>query len=288
MSSGITVLIRTFNSAGTLPDVLDRLKLGPDDELLVVDSGSTDATLQVSREYRARVVMAERPFNYSRSLNLGFQAASRQWVLVMSSHCIPLVPDLLSAFRAALRTFSSNVAVAYGVCSIVKHPAPADETVFFASQDSRPPEQRNIFGGNALALYRRDWWEKLAFDEAVPTGEDLVWFARALAKGGVAARVPAARVLGRNQGSLRYMFRKGVLESWMEREVSGVPNASLLQFGIRLGALLKKCALGRIPFGVLLRQGALALGAFLSPVLVSPQQRQMVKEGLNGGSRDGA
>ena len=48
MNPAISILIRTFNSAGTLPSVLDRLELQPEDEIIIVDSGSTDATLAIA------------------------------------------------------------------------------------------------------------------------------------------------------------------------------------------------------------------------------------------------
>ena len=85
MKPGISILIRTFNSSKTSSYLLCRLKLLPGDELIVVDSGSSDATLEIARQYNARIIIAEKPFNYSRSLNLGFRSANQPWVLVVVS-----------------------------------------------------------------------------------------------------------------------------------------------------------------------------------------------------------
>ena len=71
----ISVLIRTFNSAKTLDTVIQRLGLSVQDELIVVDSGSGDATLAVAQQHGARVLSLRGPFNYSKALNVGFEAA---------------------------------------------------------------------------------------------------------------------------------------------------------------------------------------------------------------------
>lgn len=96
-------------------------------------------------------------------------------------------------------------------------------------------------------------------------GEDMAWFIRALENGATAARVPQARALYRNQGSLRHMFRKGWLESRVANELTGAPGMTLWQLGICWGSLLKKWGAAKIPAPVLFRQCAHALGACLSP-----------------------
>jgi glycosyltransferase involved in cell wall biosynthesis len=178
MNSGISVLVRTFNSAKTLPDVLARLHLLPGDKLIVVDSGSSDTTFAIAQRYEACIVTVGGPFNYSRSLNIGFRAAEHSWVLVISSHCVPLTTDLLGIFRSAVANFPTNVAAAYGSTHIVSRSTAVDEPVIYASQDSAPAARQKVYGGNALALYRREWWERNPFDETIPTAEDLLCFNR--------------------------------------------------------------------------------------------------------------
>ena len=65
----ITAILHTCNDAERLGRALESLR--PCDELLVVDHGSTDATLRVAREYGARIRTAEpnlSPGNYLRSV----------------------------------------------------------------------------------------------------------------------------------------------------------------------------------------------------------------------------
>ncbi len=268
MSCAISILIRTYNSARTLGEVLARLGMQPEDELIVVDSGSSDATLAIAEKHRARIVRAEPPFNYSKSLNLGFAVVKNCWVLVISSHCVPVAENLVDTFREAASHFPEKVAVAYGERVLTEGKEPPDATVLFADKNASLARQRQfVFGGsgNSLALYRHVCWQNQPFDETLLTAEDLVWFLRALENGAMAARLPQARVLNRNQGNLRHMFRKGCWESRLAVEMMGIPAMTLFQLGINLVSLLKKWSFGKIPMSALLRQGAHALGAYLAP-----------------------
>ena len=268
MNPVISILIRTFNSAGTLGEVLARLHLQPGDELIIVDSGSRDATLAIAEQQRARILIAEKPFNYSKSLNLGFRAAKNPWVLVISSHCVPQSKDLLAYFREAILKFPEKLAVAYGKSSLIEQSASPDPTMLFVDKKTALAQQRELFfggSGNSLALYRRDHWQHQPFDELLVTAEDLVWFFVALENGAIAARVPQAKVLNRNQGSLRHMFRKGWWESRLASDLVGAPAMNLFQLAINLASLLKKWGAAQIPASVLLRQGAHALGSYWSP-----------------------
>jgi glycosyltransferase involved in cell wall biosynthesis len=273
MTTAISILIRTFNSAATLPKVLAKLDVEPDDEIIVVDSGSGDDTLAIAEQYHARILVVEPPFNYSKSLNAGFRAAKNPLVLVISSHCVPQSGNLLACFRSAILKFPESVAVAYGDCSLVRRESPAGPDVLFADKTAHTVQRQRVYGGNSLALYRRNSWERQPFDETLPTAEDLAWFLRALETGAQAARVPQARALYRNHGSLKYMFRKGWSESRLAIELAGTPAMNFFRFAVNLASLVKKCATGKMPVSALPRQVAHALGAYLSPKFSGAKSR---------------
>lgn len=210
-ANAISVLIRSFNSEKTLPRLLTALDLQAGDEIIVVDSGSTDRTLDLAEKMGARIFQAPPPFNYSKSLNIGFRAAQNPWVLVISSHAIPLVPDLLGIFRAAAVTFPPEVVVGYGTNSIdFRKPS---EDLQIKILDGVNLSAALIHCGNSNALYRRTAWEEYPFDEGIRTAEDHLWLTNRVGHGYRFARVPFARILNRNDYSLRYMFRKGYSDS---------------------------------------------------------------------------
>jgi glycosyltransferase involved in cell wall biosynthesis len=268
----LSVVIRSFNSARTLPTLLDRLHMQPGDEIILVDSGSVDSTLEIARQRNVRILPATGPFNYSKSLNLGFAAAKNPWVLAISSHCLPLFDDLLESLRQAAGGFPPNVAVAYGKLSMVALQEKPRQNVLVVDQTTPHQKRWSVYAGNGLALYRRDEWMKRPFDVTLPTAEDLAWFSQALAAGSAAGLVPAAAALYRNKGSLQYMFRKGWLESRMEIKLANKQPMSLFGLFINYGSLMKKWVTAQIPVSVLLRQLAHATGAYWSPKFYRPEK----------------
>jgi glycosyltransferase involved in cell wall biosynthesis len=262
----ISVLIRTFNSAKTLKRVIDGLGLAEGDELVVVDSGSRDATLDIAQKYGARIIRATGPFNYSKSLNLGFAASRNPWVLVVSSHSIPIVPAFLDVHRAALRQFPPHVAVGYapsGISNKFMANARPGEVQFYSPDTYRAVEH---LCGNANTIYRRSVWERLPFDESIRTAEDKLWLREYARQGGHLAYIPAARALNCNQGSLAYMFRKGYSDARARCEKSG-ESATHQRMGLyHLGGALKNLLVAKLTgetnLGNWLRYSALAIGAF--------------------------
>jgi len=73
----ITAILHTCNDADRLGRALESLR--PCDELLVIDHGSTDATLRVAREYGARIRLAE--LNPAQESYLA--SALHDWVLYL-------------------------------------------------------------------------------------------------------------------------------------------------------------------------------------------------------------
>jgi glycosyltransferase involved in cell wall biosynthesis len=217
----ISVLIRTFNSGKTLDEVLTSLDLAKHDECIIVDSGSTDRTLDIAATHNTRIIQVDPPFNYSRSLNIGFNEARSHWVLVLSSHCIPLRPDLLARMRQVASTSDDDIAVIYGRISLYD-PGLISEHITIGNQADWKA-RRFPGGGNGFAMYPKKLWETHGFDEELVTAEDLDWLSWAFASGYNAALVTDATVLYRNQGNLIYMFRKGWNETLVGMKYNGGP-----------------------------------------------------------------
>ncbi|MCK4692385.1 MAG: glycosyltransferase family 2 protein, partial [Anaerolineales bacterium] len=82
-------------------------------EIVVVDSGSTDATVAIASRYPVKIVnIRPEEFSFGRSLNLGIEQATSEFVVIASAHVYPMYPDWLEQL---LLPFSDpQVALVYG------------------------------------------------------------------------------------------------------------------------------------------------------------------------------
>lgn len=78
----LSVVVTTYNSAATLDACLASVRWA--DEIVVLDSGSTDATVAIATHYGARV--SAQPFaGYSAQKQAAIDLASHDWVLLLDS-----------------------------------------------------------------------------------------------------------------------------------------------------------------------------------------------------------
>lgn len=242
----ITLVVRALNAAGTLDQVLGALDRRPGDQLVVVDSGSTDGTLEIARRHGAEVVrLAPGTFTYGRALNAGFAAARNDWVLVLSAHTVPIPPDFLARYRAAIRRFPAEVTAAVGplVTADFDSPLPGGITLFRQGDFDRG---FGFAAGNPNCLYRRDAWQARPFDEALGGGEDLQWYVQALAAGETVAAVHGATVRYLSRQSWRASYRKGRVDYRAAARLIQPHRTGLGGLLIRAAKLVLYAALGRI------------------------------------------
>src|SRR4030067_2019537 len=110
-----SIVIRAYNEEKHIGRLLHgiRYQTLKDVEIILVDSGSKDSTVSVAESYGARVVgIRPEEFTFGRSLNLGVQAATRDFVFIASAHVYPVYPDWLELL---LRPFEDErIALTYG------------------------------------------------------------------------------------------------------------------------------------------------------------------------------
>ena len=74
----VSIVIRALNEADHLPDLYEGIvrQTRQPDQVILVDSGSTDATVDLSETAGAEIVrIAPEAFSFGRALNLGCSAA---------------------------------------------------------------------------------------------------------------------------------------------------------------------------------------------------------------------
>ena len=182
-----SVVIRTYNESKHLGALLAKLRkqrlAGGQIELVVVDSGSTDSSIEIAQAHGARVVhIPQSEFTFGRSLNVGCEAATGDVLAFISGHCVPVHDDWLDNLTRAIR--DERVAYAYG------KQIGDDSTRFSENQLFRKyfPEQSKIpqegfFANNANSAISAKAWRDLRFDEQLTGLEDMELGKRMRARG---------------------------------------------------------------------------------------------------------
>jgi len=98
----VAVVVPSWNSAGLLPRLLDSLaEQGGERELLVVDNGSRDGTLELLRERGIPHLSLSRNTGFAAAVNLGAARTAAPLVLALNADTV-LEPGAVSALVAAL------------------------------------------------------------------------------------------------------------------------------------------------------------------------------------------
>ena len=180
-----SVVIRAFNEERHLPVLLQAIEgqtVRPA-EVVLVDSGSTDASVRIARDYGARVLhIAKNDFSFGRSLNMGIEATGSDFIVIASAHVYPTdngwLERILQPFKDA------GVALVYGGQQGNGRTKFSEHQVF---RQWFPPvsssDQTHAFCNNGNAAVRRSVWETLRYDEQVPGLEDVHWAKRAMERG---------------------------------------------------------------------------------------------------------
>jgi rhamnosyltransferase len=192
-----SLVIRAFNEEQHIGRLLEgvRRQTLRDVEILLVDSGSTDATPIIAASHGAHVLpIAPQEFTFGRSLNLGMAHATRDLVVIASAHVYPTYPDWLERL---LEPFADPaVALTYG------KQRGSEDTLFSEQQifarwypEQAAGIQEHAFCNNANAAVRRALWEQHAYDETLSGLEDLAWARWAQSQGHSIVYVPEAQVI---------------------------------------------------------------------------------------------
>ncbi len=181
-----SIVIRAYNESDHLGRLLEGIarQTRRDVEVILVDSGSTDATVQIAESHGAHIVHIQPgEFTFGRSLNLGIQSASAELIVIASAHVYPVYPDWIETL---LRPFDDpDVALVYGRQRGTAASQFSEHQIFRQwFPDADLADQSNPFCNNANAAIRRGLWAEHPYDETLTGLEDLAWAKWAQSRGG--------------------------------------------------------------------------------------------------------
>ena len=208
-------VIRTKNEEKWLGEVLKSLFLQSrlDFEIIIVDSGSTDKTLEIIKDFPIRKVIkiSQKDFSYGYALNLGIKESWGKYIGIISGHSLPVSRTW---YQDAMTNFNDKkVAAVTGHYHALPDGSFSEKlgNLFFDVKNLEK-EHHSTNMTNTNSIIRKDLWEKYPFDESLEECEDYDWASEMIARGFDIVVDPAFNVYHSHGGLGRPVYYERVLK----------------------------------------------------------------------------
>lgn len=227
-----SIVIRTLNEARHLDDLLTMVArqktVGFDVETILIDSGSTDGTVEIAQRHGARITtISKSEFSFGRSLNRGCAFSTGDFLVLISGHCVPVDENWLQELCQPL--MDGTVSYTYGRQIGDDDSNYSERRIFakyFPMVSSIP--QEGFFCNNANSALLRSAWEEHPFDEELTGLEDMELAKRLVAAGHKIGYVAEAPVFHHHQESWAQIRRRFEREALALRSIMPEVHLSTL------------------------------------------------------------
>ncbi len=238
----LSIVIPTFNGEITIGNLLSQLRAQStyaDAEIIVVDSSSTDGTVDCARHFGARVISIDQAnFNHGTTRNRGILESRGKWVCLFTQDALPITPNYLETLVRSVEKASA----AGGFARQIPRPDASplvrrDVEAWIAGSKNRriqhmdsfnrflqgSPFERYLFCvfDNVASIVKRDVWEKIPFP-ATPFGEDIEWAYRILCNGYTLVYEPDAVVQHSHERSPNYVYKRIAIDHYHLYQIFGL------------------------------------------------------------------
>lgn len=206
----VSIIIRCYNEEAHIGRLLEGIEeqTHRNIEIIVVDSGSTDATVDIAQRYPIKLLhIKPEDFSFGRSLNLGCSRATGEFIVIASAHVYPVYRDWLEKLIAPFA--EPNVALAYGKQRGTEESKYSERRLlgkWFPEKSNF--NQAHPFCNNANAAIRRELWDVLPYKEELTGLEDTEWATRAMEMDYRVAYVADATVIHNHSESPRRLYNR--------------------------------------------------------------------------------
>lgn len=224
----ISVVIPVKNAKKTIYECLKGIfsqKTKFSFEVIIIDSGSTDGTLQIIKQFPVKLIQIKpEEFKHSTTRNLGALNSSGIYLVFLNADAAPADENWLDSLIGEL-VRSESIAGAYsrqlprpGCYAFVKKGIREDfpeNTHIVKSEDfARAVEKKNYLLQKKLILFstvsgaiRKDIWQKYPFDDRLNFAEDQAWAKKALESGYSIGYAADSKVYHSHNYSFRQWFK---------------------------------------------------------------------------------
>jgi rhamnosyltransferase len=271
----VSVIIPTYNAEKHLSKLL--AKINKAYEVIVIDSSSTDRTLEVASQFNTKLVSINKSeFNHGKTRNLASQYANGDILVFLTQDAIPVDNNSICKLVEVFKT-NKNIGVAYG------RQIPYDSSSHFGKfarlfnypqqskiktiRDVKTLGIKTVFSSNSFAAYRKDLLEAVGmFPNNVILSEDTYVAAKIIKNGYSVAYVSEAAVYHSHDYSIIQEFKRyfdiGVFygrENWILREFATAESEGIRFVKEEIQYLIKQRVFHLIPVSII-RNGMKFLG----------------------------
>lgn len=224
----VSIVLPAKNGMTTLPAVFDALRAQQAPcgwEVVAIDSGSTDGTLEFLRRHADRTLtIPPASFDHGLTRNAGLAEARGEYVVLLVQDAVPASPSWLAALIAPLardpslagtfarqqaRPEASEITRRYLDGWIAASPTARVVGLTRDEYDGMSPLERldRCAFDHVCAAVRRSVWLRHPY-RPTPMAEDLEWAREVLCAGHRLAYVPEAVVIHSHDRGARYEYRR--------------------------------------------------------------------------------
>lgn len=225
----VSIVIPTKNAGTQMGKVLDAIfaqETKYEYEVICVDSGSTDQTIELINSYPCKLIqIPPEEFGHGRTRNQGAAAGTGEYIIFLTQDALPVNNHWLDSFIQAME-MDEEIAGGFGI----HYPYPdcneldkrdlkrhflnfgEENRIFFIEDEVRYCNDKGyqqylaFFSDNNSCL-RRSVWEKIPYDD-VDFAEDQIWARKVLEAGYKKVYCPYAAVYHSHNYSLRTYFHR--------------------------------------------------------------------------------
>ena len=205
-----SIIIRCYNEEEHIGRLLAGIlqQTDQDVEIIIVDSGSTDATLAIASRYPVKTISIKKDdFSFGYSLNVGCEAATGDFLVMVSAHVYPVHHDWLEKLLAPFE--DERVGLVYGKQRGNDTSKYSEHQVFAKwFPDQSTGNQGHPFCNNANAAVRKSLWERFRYDESLTGLEDLAFARQLIGAGYKVAYQAEAEIIHVHDETLKSLFNR--------------------------------------------------------------------------------